>query len=328
MGQENEQFEKELAKYLGIKYVVLFNSGTSALHGILDAYLITKGDEVIVPSFTFIATANAVLMTGAKPVFADIERHSYGLDPADVEKKITKRTKAIMPVHVGGMPCEIEALRKIADKHHLLLIEDACEALGAKVGRKMVGTFGDASVFSFCQNKVISTGEGGFVATNNKEIANILRLFRNHGRQEDKFVTLGYNFRMPSILAALGISQLHKLDKNISQRRENVSYLYYKLFGQEYPCPKNIFHVFQLLIVNFGKNRDRVKSRLNQSGIGNKVYFEPIHLTPFYKELGYREGSLPVTEEITKQVLSLPMYPTLSRKEMDIIAEEIWKINI
>ncbi len=229
-GPEIQRFEEGLSEYLGVKYCTTFNSGTSALQCALIALGIGSGDEVIVPSFTFIATANAPLSTGAKPVFADIEDITFGLDPDSVVKKITPRTKAIIPVHVAGSPCLIEPIRDIARSRGLFLIEDAAQAMGASIRGKRVGSFGDAAVLSFCQNKVITTGEGGAVVTDSQEVYEKLKLVRSHGRADNgdyftsaeltDYVALGYNFRLPSMAAALGIAQLGKIDYII--KRENI----------------------------------------------------------------------------------------------------------
>jgi perosamine synthetase len=316
VGREADEFENKLAKYVGAKYAVVCNSGTSALHATILTLGIGPGDEVIVPSFSYIATANCVLMVGAKPVFADIETETYGLDPEDVLNKITDKTKAIIPIHVGGQPCKIQELKELADDYSLFLIEDACEALGARVGKKMVGTFGEVGVYSFCQNKIITTGDGGAIVTDNKEIYRILKRIVNHGKEKD-FVDLGYNWRLPNILASLGISQLNKIEENIRKRREIARKYNHSLycFGRWMPMDS----VYQLYTFNFGDKRNVIQKKLTQLGIGNKVYFEPIHLTPFYRSIGYGDIKLPVTEKISKQVLSLPIYPSLTNKEQDFI---------
>ncbi len=339
-GPNIQEFENLLADYVGVNYALSFNSGTSALHAILLSYQIGKGDEVIVPSFTFIATANAPLFVGAKPVFADIEEKTYGLDPEDVERRVTPRTKAIMPVHYAGSPCLVEELRQVAQRHNLLLIEDAAESLGAKVNGKPVGTFGDAAILSFCAPKVITTGEGGAVLTNSKEVYENLKLIRSHGRVETQdyfstseyleYVTLGYNFRMSNITAALGIAQLSKIDNIIQMRREKAEILSAKLSQMAdielpYP-PQGFFHIYQMYTIKVkggqGK-RDTLSAYLAEKGIMTKVYFPPIHHTHFYKnKLGYN-CKLPVTERLSEQVLTLPMYPTLTENEVDYIVESI-----
>lgn len=339
-GPDVQEFEARIARYIGTEYAVAFSSGTSALHAILAAYNIGKGDEVIVPSFTFIATANSPLFVGATPVFADIEEKTYGLDPEDVERKITPRTKAILPVHYAGCPCLIRELKKIAEEHKLIMIEDAAEAIGAAINGKKVGSFGDAAILSFCQNKVITTGEGGAVVTNSREIYQSLKLLRSHGRAETSdyfatsetqdYVTLGYNFRMGNILAALGIGQLEKIDKIISKRRKNAETMSAALAGIpeiELPSsPEGFFHVYQIYTIRIKagrKQRDALSEYLTKKGIMTKVYFSPVHLTHFYKKkLGY-SVKLPVTEKLSGQVLTLPMYPTLTEEEIDYIAGEV-----
>lgn len=339
-GPNVAKFEQMIAEYLGIKYAVTFNSGTSALHAILLAHGIGRGDEVIVPSFTFIATANAPLFVSAKPIFADIEDKTYGLDPSDVGDKITKKTKAIIPIHYGGSPCLVRELREIAGDNDLVLIEDAAEAFGAMVGGEKVGTFGDAALLSFCQNKVITTGEGGAMVTNSKKIYERLRLIRSHGRLENSdyfsspkfmdYVALGYNFRMSNLIAALGVAQLKKVNKIITMRRKNARYLTKKLSKTEEvtppTAPNDFFHVYQMytIRVSGGKEvRDDLAKYLAKRGIMTKVFFYPVHLTHFYRnELGY-EVKLPVTEKVSGEVLTLPMYPSLTEEEMNYIADAI-----
>jgi len=340
-GQTIDRFEEKIAQYMGKKFCVVFNSGTSALHAALLAHGIGPGDEVIVPSFTFIATANAALFVGAKPVFVDIEEKTFGLDPEDVKKKITARTKAIIPIHYGGCPCSIEELRKIADENHLLLIEDAAESFGAKIGDKKVGAFGDSAMLSFCQNKVITTGEGGAIITDSRDLYEKMKLWRSHGRQEDPryvntpeyldHISLGYNFRMPDMIAALGISQIEKADKLIEMRKNNAAYFGGKLKSiseivvPEYP--ENYSHVHQLYTIRVKKGRevrDNLMKYLAGKGIMTKVYFHPVHLTRFYKnKFGYRGRELPMTEKLSEEALSLPIYPALTKEEMDYVAESI-----
>jgi len=340
IGPNIEKLEGILSEYIGTKYAVVFNSGTSALHTVLLAYGIGQGDEVIVPSFTFIATANAPLFVGAKPVFADIENKTCGLDPEDVERRITPKTKAILPIHYGGSPCFIHELKQVAEKHNLILIEDAAESLGAAVDGKKIGNFGDAAILSFCSNKVITTGEGGAVVTNSAQIYNKLKLIRSHGRAETAnyfssieymdYVTLGYNFRMSDITAALGIAQLRKIDKLIKMRRRNAERLSIGLSGIaeiEIPCPPDgFFHVYQmypLRIIEGRKTRDALLTFLAKKGIMTKVYFYPVHLVHFYKEkLGY-DNKLPATERLSEKVLTLPMYPSLTEDEIAYIADAV-----
>jgi len=340
IGPKIEEFEGAVAKYTGAKYAAAFNSGTSALHALMLAYGFGPGDEIIVPAFTFIATANSVLFVGAKPVFAEIEGNTFGLDPKDVEKKITKNTKAIMVVHYGGCACRIEEIKKISKKHNLILIEDAAESLGAEVGDKKVGTLGDSAMFSFCAPKVITTGEGGVVVTSNKDVYEKIKLIRSHGRLETAnyfnslaymdYVSLGYNFRISNIAAALGVSQMQKIEKVIKMRKKNTRYLASKLSGVAQiilpGAPKGHRHIFQMytIKVNNNETRNALKEYLNKKGVMAKIYFSPINLTSFYKKsFGCKEGDLPTTENISNTVLTLPMYPSLTKTEMDYMAKEI-----
>jgi len=339
IGSNIEKFEKGIADYIGTKYAVVFNSGTSALHAALLTYELGEGAEVIVPSFTFIATANAALFVGAKPVFAEIEEETYGLDPVDVRRKITPRTRAIIPIHYGGCPCLVNELKQIVEEHGLILIEDAAEAFGAAINGKKVGSFGDAAILSFCQNKVITTGEGGAVVTNSSKVYEKLKLVRSHGRLETAnyfysteymdYMTLGYNFRMSNITASLGIAQLNKVDRIIEMRRKNAQYMTRMLspirtITTPY-APNGFSHVYQMYTMRLrnANLRDSLMKHLSDNGIMTHIYFPPVHLTQFYRrEFGYREGNLPTTEKVASEVLTLPMYPTLTKEEMDYIGAQ------
>ena len=340
IGPNVERFEEMLSTYTGARYAVVFNSGTSALHATLLAHGIGQGDEAIVPSFTFIATANAPIFVGAQPIFADIEENTYGLDPKDVERKITDKTRAIIPIHYGGLPCMITELKAVAERHNLLLIEDAAESLGAAIDGKKVGTYGDCAILSFCSNKVITTGEGGAVLTDSEKTYEALKLIRSHGRVETSnyfssneymdYVTLGYNFRMSDITAALGIAQLGKVSRIIEMRREIAQKLSARLCNIGEICvphpPDGFLHVYQMYTIrvkNGQEKRDALLTHLARKGIMAKVYFPPVHLTHFYKVgLGYN-CDLPVTEKISQQILSLPMYPSLTEEEVNFIADAV-----
>lgn len=341
VGPEIEEFEKSVSQYLGVKYAVAFNSGTSALHAIMIASGTKTGDQVLVPSFTFIASANSALFVGAKPVFADIEATSYGLDVASVRKKISASTKMIMPVHIGGMVCrDIVELKELAAKENVLLIEDACESLGSNVKSIKAGTFGDAAVLSFCGNKVITTGEGGMVVTNSGELYERMKLVRSHGRLESEpyfltaksldYIELGYNWRMATMVAALGVSQMAKLETVIEKRRQiakRMSSEFAKLEEVEPPRePEGFRHVYQMytIRVKTGKERrDGLRGFLTKKGIISKVYFEPIHLSAFYREMGHSDGELPNTERLSKEVLTLPIYPTMTDDEIGYLIESV-----
>ena len=337
-GPEVLQFEEKLSEYLGVKYCLVCNSGTSALHALLQAHGIGSGDEVIIPSFTFIATANAPLFVGAKPVFADIEDKTYGLDPEDVERKITSKTKAIIPVHYAGCPCLIEELKEIARRYNLILIEDAAEALGASVNGRELGTIGDSAILSFCQNKIITTGEGGAAVTNSRDIYEKTKLIRSHGRLETAdyfsssenldYIRLGYNFRMSNLTAALGLAQLSKVEKIIQMRQKNARLMSARLAATPAVItpnpPDGYHHVYQMYSIRVPEQlRNGLIDHLGKQGIMSKVFFYPVHLTSFYlNELKY-ESQLSVTEEVSRQILSLPFYPSLTEKEIDRITGQV-----
>lgn len=339
VGPKVEEFENKISNYIGSKFTSTFNSGTSALHALLLAHGIGHNDEVIVPSYTFIATANAPLFVNAKPVFADIEYETCGLNPVSVEENITDKTKAIITVHYGGCPSKLKQLREIADDNDLILIEDAAEAFGATIDNKKIGTFGDSSILSFCQNKVITTGEGGAVVTDNEEINEKLKLIRSHGRLENgdyfsshdlfQYICLGYNWRMSNLTATLGISQLNKVDTIINLRKKQAEY-YTKRLNEEcgdittFDVPKGYNHVYQLYSV-LAENRNELIKYLGKNNISSKIYFDPIHLSPFYKDTLKYNCKLPVTEEIAKKTITLPMFPSITNEEIDYIVDTISK---
>jgi perosamine synthetase len=337
IGPQIELFEREICDKVGSRYCVTFNSGGSALHALMLAHGIGPGDEVIVPSFTYIATAFAPMYVGAEPVFSDIESSTFGLDPADIEKRITSKTKAVIPIHYGGMPCQAFQLKEICERHKILLIEDAAEAFGAIKGDKMVGSIGDSAIFSFCHNKIFSTGEGGCAVTDNKSVYDKLRLIQSYGRivQGDYFknpsfvdyVSVGYNWRMSSINAALGLSQLAKVDKLIDMRRAVASEYgkrLSKIEGMTIPVtPEDSYHVHQLftITVDEGKKvRDGLMKYLGSRGISSRVYFDPAHL---YSVFNGNHIELPNTRDISSKVLSLPMYPQMTREEIDAVADGV-----
>ena len=342
VGPEIKEFETSLQNYFGSKYAVTFNSGTSALHSILLAYGIRSG-EVIVPSFSFISTANSVILAGGIPVFAEVEENTLGLAIENVKEKLTKKTKAIIPVHYGGKVCKnIYALKELADDYNLLLLEDTAESFGAKINNQYAGTIGQAGIFSFCQNKVLTTGEGGAVCTNDEEIYKKLLLIRSHGRVEHPgvsyfnninemdYIEIGYNFRIPTICAALGISQLQKIEKIIQLRRkignyydENLKKISEIQILPELSGSKTVYQLYSVFLKNPDKRKD-LQDFLLKNGIFTKIYFFPIHLKTYYrKKFGYHEGTLPITENISKKILTLPMSTRFTTKDQDFIINRI-----
>jgi len=337
IGPEIEKFEQSLADYHDSKYCVVFNSGTSAGHAALLSLNLKPSSEIIVPSFTFIATANWPLMVGAKPIFSEIEEETLGMDPSHLDSIISKKTEVLMPIHYGGMPCKIIEIKKFAEQHKLTLIEDSAESIGSTIGNKKTGSFGDMSILSFAGNKVLTTGEGGAVIVNSKKIYEKLKLIRSHGRQINSnyfqtnevpnYISLGYNWRMSSMTAALGISQLSKLDKLISKRKKNAQYLSSKLNKHSkvilpfnYKNHKSIFQLFSIRVID--NLRDDLIEFLTSKGIMSKIFFEPVHLTQFYSK-NKKKISLPTTEKISQQILTLPMYPSLTKHDMNFISDSI-----
>ena len=340
MGPEIEEFENAIKNYVEIDYCIALNSGTSALHALFLAYGFRKNDEIIVPSFSFISTANAVLFVNSTPVFADIEETNLGINPQSVSKKITSFSKAVIPMDYGGLSCRISEIKEVTQDNGLILIEDAAEALGSSVNGKKVGSIADAAMFSFCGNKVLTTGEGGAVVTNSKEICEKIKLIRSHGRYDNisyfnnsfnsQYLELGYNWRMSSITAALGISQINKLDKLVKMRQEIAKYLSNRLSKHKdlkVPySPSGYEHIYQMYSIRLSNKeiRDSLHSHLLKKRIFSKIYFKPIHLTTFYrKNLGTSEGLLPVTEKVSDQILTIPIFPNMTSEEKDYLVESI-----
>lgn len=342
IGPEIDEFENMIKNYVGVDYCSVLNSGTSALHSLFLAYGFGNGNEIIVPSFSFISTANSVLFVGGKPIFADIEEITFGLDPNLLSDKITSNTKAIVPMDYGGLSCKILEIQKIVKDHNLLLIEDAAESLGASVNGKKVGSIADSSIFSFCGNKVLTTGEGGAVVTNSREINEKIKLIRSHGRVDNiryfdnpldaSYTTIGYNWRMSSLTATLGISQIGKLDKIIKMRQDNANYISSKLSKYseiQVPKPPSGYeHIYQMFTIKLPekKIRDDLHRHLIKKRIFSKVYFNPIHLNSFYMEnFGTKKDSLPITEKLSQQILTLPIYPNMTQEEKEYLTTSIFE---
>lgn len=332
-GEKVDLLEKELSKYIGIKYAILVSSGTAALHLALISLGIGREDEVIVPSFSFVATANSVLYVGAKPVFCDIDPDTYNIDPVEIEKKITSKTKAIIVVHQVGLPADMDKILKIAKDKKLLVIEDAACALGAKYKNKMVGTFGDVSCFSFHPRKNITTGEGGLITTNNKKISDRLRSLRSHGllkkNKKDQLVSLGYNYRMTDIQAAIGLAQVKKI-KTIIQERQKLARKYDKAFKSITKIkppfvPKDRIHTFQsylLRITGGRKLRDKIIKEFIKDEIGYSPSISAIHKQKFYKKI-LGNISLPQTEKANQEGLILPLWTHMTEKEQDFVVKKL-----
>ena len=330
-GTETEKFEEAFASYTGTKYAIATNSGTAALHVALLASGIGEGDEVITSPFSFIATANAILFCGAKPIFVDIDEDTFNINPGLIREKITPRTKAILPVHLYGQPCDMKKIIDICNEHNLILIEDACQAHGAEYEGEKVGSFG-IGCFSFYPTKNMTTGEGGMITTDNENIAEKARMLRNHG-QSERYVheIMGYNYRMTDMAAALGIYQLGKLDEFNRRRIDNAEFLSGEIARIKGLIPPfvapNVRHVFHQFTVRvdkeFALSRDELRRRLSEHGVGNAIYYPlPIYRQPLYQKLGYGDN-LHVSEKAAQEALSLPVRPDLSEKELDYIVESI-----
>jgi len=331
-GEKVAKFERNFADYIGVKHAIAVNSGTSALHTALLACGIRQGDEVITTPFSFIATANAILYCQAKPVFADIDEKTFNIDPEQIKEKITSKTKALLVVHLYGLPCEMQAIKEICEDYKLLLIEDACQAHGAEYKGKKVGSFGDAGVFSFYPTKNMTTGEGGMITTNNEKIAEKARLIREHGaKQRYLHETLGYNYRMTDIAAAIGIEQLKKLDKMNEIRIKNAAILTQGIKGiNGITLPfvplgtKHVFHQYTIRITEDYKiTRTQLIEKMNANGIATAIYYPiPIHKQPLYIKLGYKD-KLPNAEKACEEVLSLPVHAGVDIEGINRIIEVI-----
>lgn len=336
LGPKTEEFERLIAEYTGTEHAVAVSSGTAALHLIVKSLGIGPGDEVLVPSFTFIASVNAILYDGAKPVFVDIEPDTYNLDPDDLKRKITPRTKAIMAVDVFGHPADWDALLKISKDYKLKIIDDSCEALGARYNGKSLGQFGDAAAFAFYPNKQITTGEGGMIVTNDPDVARVCRSLRNQGRGEMgawlEHERLGYNYRMTEMSAALGISQLRRLEDILSRRERVARWYTHRLSDLEWVRPPVVrpnvrmsWFVYTITLSE-GLSRDAVMQAMMREGIPTRGYFAPVHLQGYIRELfGTYEGMLPVTESVSRRTMALPFHSNLSYDEVDEVVEVLSK---
>jgi len=340
-GPKIKEFEDALCKYTGAKYAVAVSSGTSALHISCLAANIKRGDEVITSPITFVASANSILYCGGKPIFADIQSDTVNIDPEEIKKKINPNTKAIIPIHFAGHPCDLEEIKEIAEKYNLLIIEDASHTLGAEYKRSKIGSckYSDMTIFSFHPVKHITTGEGGAVLTNQKDLYQRLLLFRSHGitKEKKKMIKfdgpwyyemheLGFNYRMTDFQCALGISQLRKLEKFLKRRREIVD-IYNKgllkvkgiILPIEKPNIKSSWHIYYIRLKD-PKRRKNLFKKLRKHNIGVQVHYIPIHFQPYYIEnFGYKVGDYPKAEDYYQSTITLPLYPKMMNSEIQYV---------
>ncbi|WP_419781728.1 UDP-4-amino-4,6-dideoxy-N-acetyl-beta-L-altrosamine transaminase [Maridesulfovibrio sp.] len=343
-GPKVAEFEQTVAEMSGAAHGVAVNSGTAALHAAMYAFDIKEGDEVIVPPMTFAASANCVAYMKATPVFADVDPETLLIDPAEVEKKITPRTRGIIAVDYAGQPCDYAALRKIADKHGIFLAADGCHSIGGSLHDKKVGTLADITLYSFHPVKHMTTGEGGMAVTDNAEYDKRMRIFRNHGitadfRQRDgwfyEMQDLGFNYRITDFQCALGLSQLSRLPEWIARRRE-IAAMYDREFAEMEglsPLGKQdgAKHAYHLYVINLqGENRSEKRKQvfnyLREHDLGVQVHYIPVHLHPYYKDnFGTHEGLCPVAEEAYKGLISLPMFPLMEDEDVKYVVETVKK---
>ncbi|MDR9797017.1 UDP-4-amino-4,6-dideoxy-N-acetyl-beta-L-altrosamine transaminase [Aeribacillus pallidus] len=339
------KFEQAVAEYVGAKYAVAFSNGTAALHGACFAAGIGNGDEVITTPMTFAASANCVIYQGGTPIFSDIDEKTYNIDPNKIEEKISDKTKAIIPVDFTGQPTELDGILEIAKKHNLVVIEDAAHALGAVYKGKKVGSISDMTMFSFHPVKHITTGEGGIITTNNREYYDKLLQFRSHGitREKDKLNEfhgpwyyemqfLGYNYRMTDIQAALGTSQLKKVDKFVELRRKYVA-MYNEAFKDideiitpfQHEDGQSSWHLYiiRLKLDKLTASRREIFEALQQQNIGVNVHYIPVHLQPYYQQLGYKKGICPNAEKLYEEMITLPLFPAMSEKDVNDVIKAV-----
>lgn len=347
-GPAISDFEKKIAEYVGVRYAVAFANGTAALHAALFAAGIVPGDEVITSPITFVATSNAVLYTGGKPVFADVDPVAYHIDPSKIETLITKRTKAILPVDFSGQPVNYEEIRRIADKHGLVVIGDSAHALGATYQGRKVGLFCDMTMFSFHPVKSVTTGEGGVITTDNESYYHKLLQFRTHGitrnpllwKQEEgswyyEMQFLGFNYRMTDIQAALGISQMNKLDRFIERRRQ-IAERYNKAFEslkavRPPKLQRNVESSWHLYVIRLAPeeltvDRKKIFDALQAENIGVNVHYIPVYTHPFYQELGYQKGICPIAEKCYEEIITLPLFPAMTDQDVDDVIRAVYKV--
>lgn len=334
VGKYVTTFENSFADYMDVEHAIACCNGTVALHVPLIALGLQPGDEVILPSLTYIATANCVKYCGATPVFADCLPDTWNIDPSDIERKITPRTKGIMPVHLYGNPCDMDSIMAIAKKHNLFVLEDAAECHGATYNGKKVGSFGDAAAFSFFGNKIITTGEGGMVVTNNRKLDEHMRIIKGQGQDPNRrywFIEVGYNYRMTNIAAAIGLAQLEKIDEHIANRRRVASWYMEELKDcQEYISfqkvtekAESVWWMFSILLTDkVKKTRDELMELLKTDGIETRPIFYPMHQMPVYED---SNANCPVCETVAARGMNLPTHGLLTREDVAYICDHIKK---
>jgi len=339
LGPKVPEFEGDFARFCGTRHAIACANGTAALHLIVRAMGIGDGDEVITTPFSFVASANCVLMEGAKPVFVDIEADTWNIDPRRIEASVTPKTKAILPVDVFGQIADMDAIREIAQRHHLRVIEDSCESLGSRFRGRPAGTLGDAGVFGFYPNKQITTGEGGMIVTDDDAVADLCRSMRNQGRDTRggwlAHPRMGYNYRLSDINCAMGIVQLRRIEEIVAVR--NRVYGWYKdrltnehriALQKVSPHVQMSWFVFVVRLADrYTQNdRDRILKTLAARGIGCSNYFAPIHLQSFYVErFGHKSGDFPICETVAARTIALPFHHELTAADVDFICEELRK---
>jgi len=343
-GPNLKNFENKFAKFTGAKHAIGVSNATAALQLSLKAIGIGKGDEVIVPDITFVATANAVIFTDATPVIADVSENDFNISLNSIEKSITKKTKAIIPVHFAGKPCQMTKIKQIAKKNNIKIIEDCAHGIGTKLNKQHVGTFGETGCFSFYPTKNLTTFEGGMVITNSKKIADKIKLLRNHGIMkslQDRFskgkpwdydvLIPGYNYRLDEIRSALGVNQLKRIISNNKKRRN--AFLYYNSAlktntGLITPkMEKNEIHSCHLYVLRIKKNksvsRDVVFQKFLKNGIRSSVHYKPLHEFSVYKKFGKTYDNLTNSKKLFKEFLSLPLYPQITKKQQDLVVNNL-----
>ena len=329
-GPRTAKLEEKFVAICGTKFAVATSSGTTALHIALLAHGLGPGDEVITTPFTFMASVSTILFTGARPVFVDIEESTFNIDPNQIEAAITPHTKAILPVHLYGYPCDMGAIMSIARKHNLAVIEDACQAVGATYNGQRVGSFG-TGCFSLYATKNIMSGEGGMITTSDEAFAQKCRMLRNHGMQRRYYHDmLGYNFRMTDLHAAIGLAQVERLEEFTHKRQDNAAYFNQRIHSVVTPKVsqgyEHVFHQYTIR-VDRGRDRDAAVKQLNDAGVGSGIFYPvPAYRQAPLIELGYGNVSLPVTERLVKEVISLPVHPLLSQADLETIVSEVNKL--